>query len=100
MERRSITLYTRPECELCAEALQTLRQIAATATIPLVITEVNVEGDPALHRRLLTEIPAIEYAGRLLPHATGHVRITAFIDAIRVRVANGERDADEAAEHV
>lgn len=43
METRSITLYSRPECELCVEALEALRQIAAASPTPLVISEVNVE---------------------------------------------------------
>jgi hypothetical protein len=81
MEPRSITLYTRPECELCAETLHALHHIAATATIPLVITEVNVEENPALHQRLLAEIPAIGYGERILSHATSRLRIEAFISA-------------------
>lgn len=79
METRSITLYSRPECQLCAEALEALRQIAAASPTPLVINEVNVEGDPVLHQRLLTEIPAIEYGGQLLSHATSRMRIATFI---------------------
>lgn len=79
METRSITLYSRPECQLCVEALEALRQIAAASPTPLVINEVNVEGDPVLHQRLLTEIPAIEYGGQLLSHATSRMRIATFI---------------------
>ena len=79
METRSITLYSRPECELCVEALEALRQIVAASPTPLVINEVNVEGDPVLHQRLLTEIPAVEYGGQLLSHATSQMRIATFI---------------------
>jgi hypothetical protein len=79
METRSITLYSRPECELCVEALAALRQIVAASPTPLVINEVNVEGDPVLHQRLLTEIPAVEYGGQLLSHATSRMRIATFI---------------------
>ena len=79
METRSIILYSRPECELCVEALNALRQIVAASPTPLAINEVNVEDEPTLHQHLLTEIPAIEYAGRLLPHATSRMRIEAFI---------------------
>ena len=89
METRSITLYSRPECELCVEALEALRQIAAASPAPLVINEVNVEGDPALHQRLLTEIPAVEYGGQLLSHATSRMRIAAFI-----------ANVDDAVQHV
>ena len=79
METRSITLYNRPECELCAEALKALSQIVAASPTPLVINEVNIEGDPVLHQRLLTEIPAVEYGGQLLSHATSRMRIATFI---------------------
>ena len=89
METRSITLYSRPECELCVEALEALRQIAAASPTPLVINEVNVEGDPVLHQRLLTEIPAVEYSGQLLSHATGRMRIATFI-----------ANVDDAVQHV
>jgi len=89
METRSITLYSRPECELCVEALETLRQIVAASPTPLVINEVNVEGDPVLHQRLLTEIPAVEYGGQLLSHATGRMRIATFI-----------ANVDDAVQHV
>lgn len=89
METRSITLYSRPECELCAEALEALRQIVAASPTPLVINEVNVEGDPVLHQRLLTEIPAVEYEGQLLSHATGRMRIATFI-----------ANVDDAVQHV
>lgn len=89
METRSITLYSRPECELCVEALAALRQIVATFPTPLVINEVNVEGDPVLHQRLLTEIPAVEYEGQLLSHATSRMRIATFI-----------ANVDDAVQHV
>ena len=89
METRSITLYSRPECELCVEALEALHQIVAASTTPLVINEVNVEGDPVLHQRLLTEIPAVEYGGQLLSHATSRMRIATFIASV-----------DDAVQHV
>ena len=89
METRSITLYSRPECELCVEALKALRQIVATSPTPLVISEINVEGDPVLHQRLLTEIPAVEYGGQPLSHATSRMRIATFIASV-----------DDAVQHV
>ena len=89
METRSITLYSRPECELCVEALAALRQIVAASPTPLVINEVNVEGDPVLHQRLLTEIPAVEYQEQLLSHATSRMRIATFI-----------ANVDDAVQHV
>jgi hypothetical protein len=89
MEKRSITLYSRPQCELCVEALEALRQIVTASPTPLVINEVNVEEDQALHQRLLTEIPAVEYGGQLLSHATSRMRIATFI-----------ANVDDAVQHV
>lgn len=89
METRSITLYRRSKCELCAEALEALRQIAAASPLPLNINEVDIEEDPALHRRLFTEIPAIQYGGQILSHATTRVRIATFIARV-----------DDAGQHV
>jgi hypothetical protein len=71
------------------EALEALRQIAAASPTPLVINEVNVEGDPVLHQRLLTEIPAVEYQEQLLSHATSRMRIATFI-----------ANVDDAVQHV
>jgi hypothetical protein len=71
------------------EALEALRQIVTASPTPLVINEVNVEEDQALHQRLLTEIPAVEYGGQLLSHATSRMRIATFI-----------ANVDDAVQHV
>ncbi|MFM7782415.1 MAG: glutaredoxin family protein, partial [Candidatus Limnocylindrus sp.] len=59
MEPQPITLYTRPECELCDEARGALRAVLAASPLPPAFREVDIEQDPALHQRLLTDIPAI-----------------------------------------
>ena len=60
MEAQPITLYVRPECELCEEARGALRAVFADSPLPPSIREVDIEQDPGLHQRLLTDIPAIE----------------------------------------
>jgi hypothetical protein len=82
MDQRSVTLYGRPDCPLCDEALTALRAIAAASPAPLVIHEENIEHDPDLHRRLLSEIPAISYEGKILTHATSRMRMESFINAV------------------
>ena len=86
MEAQPITLYVRPECELCEEAPGALRAVFADSPLPRSIQEVDIEQDPVLHRRLLTEIPAIEYRGALLAHATSRLRIQSFLADLERRV--------------
>lgn len=86
MEAHPVTLYLRPECELCEEARGALRAVLDDSPVPLLIQEVDIEQDPDLHRRLLTEIPAIEYRGALLAHATSRLRIQSFLADVERRV--------------
>ena len=86
MEAQPITLYVRPECELCEEARGALRAVLADSSLPPSIREVDIEQDPVLHQRLLTDIPAIEYRGELLPLATSRWRIQSFLADVERRV--------------
>ena len=86
MEMLPITLYVRPECELCEEARDALRAALANSPLPRSIQEVDIEQDPVLHQRLLTDIPAIEYRGELLAHATSRLRIQSFLADLERRV--------------
>ena len=86
MEAQPITLYVRPECELCEEARGALRAVLADSSLPPSIREVDIEQDPVLHQRLLTDIPAIEYRGALLAHATSRLRIQSFLADVERRV--------------
>ena len=86
MEAQPITLYVRPECELCEEARGALRAVLADSSLPPSVREVDIEQDPVLHQRLLTDIPAIEYRGELLAHATSRLRIQSFLADLERRV--------------
>jgi hypothetical protein len=79
METRQITLYGRPACSLCDEAAAILAQIGHERGAALSVTHVDIEQEPAMHARLLSEIPALEVDGRLLPHATSRLRIESFL---------------------
>ena len=85
MEAQPITLYVRPQCELCGTARDALRNVLANSPLPPLIREVDIESDPVLHRRLLTDIPAIEYRGALLAHATSRLRIQSFLADVERR---------------
>ena len=59
-----LVLYARPECSLCEEARQAIEVVIADRqarglAIPAVI-DLDIEGDPALHRALLERIPVLE----------------------------------------
>lgn len=82
MNESPITLYVRPRCELCANARDALRAVLADSARDPHIHEVDIEQDSALHARLFAEIPAIEYRGAMLPHATTRLRIQAFFDNV------------------
>jgi len=56
-----VTLYGRPGCHLCDEAEATLRRIARD--LPVLLTVVDIEGDEALLRRYLFEIPVVTVDG-------------------------------------
>lgn len=79
MEMPSITLYVRPECELCDEARGALRDVLSGSPLLPSVREVDIERDPRLHKRLVAEIPALEYRGELLAHATSRLRIQRFL---------------------
>jgi hypothetical protein len=51
---------------------------------------VNIEEDPAVHARLLEQIPALEVAGKLLPLAVSPMQIAAFVRSAAGQV-DGER---------
>lgn len=63
-EAPHLTLYGRKGCHLCDVARLQLR--ALQQTLPFHIDEVNIEGDDALERRFLLEIPVIEVAGAVV----------------------------------
>lgn len=59
-----VTLYTRPECPLCDEAVRLLHRLAPKLGFEL--QEVNIEEDEELLRRYALEIPVVAVNGRPL----------------------------------
>ena len=54
----TVTLYTRPGCHLCNLAKDDLASLQSQ--IPHQLLEVDIESDPALLKKFLTDIPVIE----------------------------------------
>jgi glutathione S-transferase len=60
-----LVLYGRPECHLCDEARDGLRNLIAEG-LPFELEEVNIESDEGLHARFLERIPVIELDGEIV----------------------------------
>lgn len=90
MEQPLITLYGRPGCELCERTEAIVRTLITEGGSRLALSMVNIEEDPAVHARLLEQIPALEVAGRLLPLAVSPMQIAAFVRSA-VGQVDGER---------
>ena len=54
---RSVRLYEKPGCGLCAEAYRALTRVAMD--MPLAIERVDIEGDPVLRDRYVIRIPVL-----------------------------------------
>jgi hypothetical protein len=89
MEQPLITLYGRPGCELCDRTEEIVRSLISEGGFRLTLSVVNIEEDPAMHARLLEQIPALDVAGQLLPLAVSPLQI-----ATHVRSALGQVDGE------
>jgi glutaredoxin len=56
-----VTLYSRPGCHLCDEALAELERLDG-----FELREVDIESDEALARAYLERIPVVEIDGRIV----------------------------------
>ena len=57
----TVTVYSKPECHLCDDALAVLRRIRAD--VPFDLVEVDITADDDLHRRYLERIPVVALDG-------------------------------------
>ena len=60
----TVTLYSRPGCHLCDDARAAIERVGERAA--LVLEEIDITGDDALHRSYLERIPVVEVAGEEL----------------------------------
>jgi glutaredoxin len=65
MPSRLVRLYGRPDCHLCDEARDGLRDLIASG-LAFELEEVNIEADDELHARYLERIPVIELDGEIV----------------------------------
>jgi glutaredoxin len=60
----AITVYSRPDCHLCAEAMTAL--LALQDELGFGLTEFDIDRDPALQRAYFERIPVIALDGEEL----------------------------------
>lgn len=61
---RGVTVYSRPDCHLCADAMATLRRLQRELGFEL--TELDIDGDEALQRAYFERVPVIALDGEEL----------------------------------
>jgi glutaredoxin len=64
LEVSTITVYTKPDCHLCVQALTTLRGLQRELGFDL--RELDITTDDALHRAYFERIPVIALNGEEL----------------------------------
>jgi glutaredoxin len=62
---KRVTLYSRPGCHLCEEAIEALVAMHGEGR-RFELIEVDIESDEALLRRMLERIPVIEVDGEVV----------------------------------
>jgi len=60
----SVTVFSREECHLCEEAIETLEAVAAEEGVALEIDEQDVDADPDLRERYGDRVPYVLIEGR------------------------------------
>jgi glutaredoxin len=60
-----VTVYSRPECHLCAEAIEALVALHAQG-YRFELHEVDIESEELLLRRMLEKIPVVEVDGEVV----------------------------------
>jgi glutaredoxin len=59
-----VTLYTKPDCHLCVEALKALREVAEE--LPFELEVLDITSREALHRAYFERIPVVALDGKEL----------------------------------
>jgi glutaredoxin len=60
----TLTVYSKPDCHLCAEAMNVLRRLQAE--LGFVLKELDISADEGLHRAYFERIPVVALDGEEL----------------------------------
>ena len=63
-EAATVTVYSREECHLCEEALDTVRRVASDVARPVDVETVDVDDDPDLREVYGERVPYVLVDGR------------------------------------
>jgi glutaredoxin len=63
-EAARIVVYTREDCHLCDEAIETIEQVADAVSRPVDLETVDVDADPDLRERYGERVPYVTVDGR------------------------------------
>lgn len=61
-----VKFYSRPNCELCIEGLQTLKIVQED--LSFTIEQYNIEDDDGLHEKYMLMIPVVERNGEVIQY--------------------------------
>jgi glutaredoxin len=61
---RAVTLYTKPDCHLCEQALKALEEVRSE--LPFELTVCDITAEDALHRAYFERIPVVTLDGEEL----------------------------------
>ncbi|MBV0924373.1 glutaredoxin family protein [Halomicroarcula limicola] len=59
MSDASVTVYTREDCHLCEEAIDTIERVADEEGVALSLSLVDVDGDPELREEYGERVPYV-----------------------------------------
>jgi glutaredoxin len=83
-----VTVYSRPECHLCSEAIEALVAMHAEG-YRFELHEVDIESEDLLLRRLLEKIPVVEIDGVVVSE------LVLDEGAVKVRLGRGASEVGE-----
>ena len=73
-----VKFYSRPNCELCVEGLQTLKIVQED--VAFTIEQYNIEESDALHEKYMLMIPVVERDGKVIQY--GRLDYVTLLDAL------------------
>jgi hypothetical protein len=77
-----VTVYSRPECHLCAEAIEGLVALHREG-LRFELHEVDIESEELLMRRMLEKIPVVEIDGEVVSELIlDQVAVRARLDTV------------------
>jgi glutaredoxin len=79
---KTVTFYTRENCHLCDEALESVERVRSTEPFELVVVDLDHEASADKKTAYDWDIPVIEIDGRkLMKHRVDEARLVRLLQA-------------------